>query len=391
MEMTRRRPTAHLGVLMRFLDFGVNQLTVHKSLRAGIIFFLLIYYLICLESLSAAELFVHNSIGKDTNSGSKDEPLATIQQAVRLAQPGDQITLLPPRTVYRQSVTLHNKSDLTIEGNLVTLEGADPLPQTGWEDLGNDLSRRQLPRTVWDRHLLIVDDVTERMGRTQSANAPAFPKPEELIEGQFCFENIDEKQGWLYVKGSIRNLEWAVRPNGVATGGKTERITIRNLSARHFLNDGFNVHGQTTGFHCHTIQGYDCFDEGFSAHDDCECLVQRGDFWGNENGVADVNRAITMYEECLFYGNVHVDVLLVGERHVLNDCRIVNQTEARALSAGPRETRTGEPFRLDLSEVTIIGKKKSPARIRINGGLLKMQGCRFENVELNTLGSEIIE
>ncbi len=375
---------------MRFSFFEGKQLIADKFQYAVMIFILLANSLLFIETLSATELFVHNSNGTDSNSGSKDEPFATIQQAVKLAQPGDQITLLPPRAIYRQSVTLSNKHDLIIEGNLVTLDGADPLPPTGWEDLGNELSRRLLPRTTWDRHLLIINNATERMGRTQSSNAPAFPKPEELNEGQFCFENFDDKQGWLYVKGSTRNLEWAVRPNGVATGGNTKRITIRNLSARHFLNDGFNVHGKTTEFRCHTIQGYDCFDEGFSAHDDCECYIQRGDFWGNENGIADVNRAITTYEECLFYGNVNIDVLLIGKRHVLKECRIVNQTNATALAAGPREEGTEEPFQLTLQTVSIVGKSRNPARVRINGGLLKMQDCQFENVELNTLGAEVV-
>ncbi|HBN75372.1 MAG TPA: hypothetical protein DD473_06060 [Planctomycetaceae bacterium] len=350
---------------------------------------------LCLSSsgndLSAIELFVHNSVGNDSNRGTREAPFATIQQAVKLAQPGDQITLLPPRAIYRQSVTFNNRQDLTIEGNLVTLEGADPLPETGWEDLGNELSRRMMPRTTYDRHLLIINHVTERMGRTQSSNSPEFPKPEQLTSGQFCFENLDEKRGWLYVKGSTKNLEWAVRVNGIATGGTTERITIRNLNARHFLNDGFNVHGKTTEFRCHTIQGYDCFDEGFSAHDDSECLIERGNFWGNENGIADVNRSITTYEECLFYGNVNVDVLLIGKQHSLKDCRIVNQTNATALAAGPREVSTEEPFRLTMTDVSIIGKQKNPARVRINGGLLKMQDCQFENVELNTIGAEIIE
>ena len=50
-----------------------------------------------------------------------------------------------------------------------------------------------------------------------------------------------------------------------------------------------NVHGDARGLKFYNIVGYDCFDEGFSAHDTCECEIIGGRFYGNENGIADVN------------------------------------------------------------------------------------------------------
>lgn len=338
---------------------------------------------------SAADLFVNSQRGSDTNSGSKDEPVATIQHAVGLAEDGDTIHLYPKNAVYRQQVVLNGRSNLTIEGNGVTLDGADPLPESGWESIENGLFRRRLPRTAWDRHLLIINGRTERMGRTQSSNSAEFPEPDQLRQGQFCFETIDDVSGWLYVSGKPVSLEWAVRPNGIGTGGKNSGITVRNLNARHFLNDGFNIHGQSVGMMFENIRGFDCFDEGFSAHDACECSIEGGLFYGNENAIADVNDCETHYRNCEFRDSVSVDVLLIGRKHSLTDCRILNTTTAAALTAGPRGD-AGKPFHLHLEHVRVEGRTDRAARVRINGGIVQQIDCRFKNADVNTLGATVV-
>lgn len=336
----------------------------------------------------AADLFVNPESGSDDLSGAMSEPFATIQKAIASSKPGDTIHLLPKDSVYRQHFVLSGRNNLTIEGNGVTLDGADPLPESGWDAMSNQLFRRKLPRTVWDRHLLIIDERTERMGRTQSSNSPDFPEPEELKTGQFCFEPIDASSGWLYVRGSTKSLEWAVRPNGLGTGGKNSNITVRNLNARHFLNDGFNIHGHSVGMKFENIRGYDCFDEGFSAHDTCECTIDTGVFHGNENAIADVNDCETHYRHCEFRDSVSVDTLLVGRKHSLTDCRILNTTNATALSAGPRG-EASSTFDLRLERVVVRGETDKPARVRINGGKVKIVGCQFENADVNTQGATV--
>lgn len=337
--------------------------------------------------VSAAEIFVHARNGNDRNAGTAESPLATAQRAVSLAQPGDCIHLLPENAIYRQSITLHGKTDLVIQGHGVTLDGADPLPADGWESVGGALHRRRLPRTFLDRHLLIVSGRMERMGRTQSSNSRPFPRPDQLQPGEFCFEQIDDQQGWLYVNGDVHQLEWAVRANGLATGGETARIVVRNLNARNFLNDGFNIHGHAVQLKFEHIRGYDCFDEGFSAHDQCQCEVDFGEFFGNENAVADVNDSETHYRHCEFRDSVSVDVLLVGAKHSLTDCRILNTTSATALSAGLHGV-AGKPFELELTRVQILGRAGDRARVRIDGGKVQVLGCRMENVDWNVTGAE---
>lgn len=338
--------------------------------------------------LAAADWHVNPLAGNNANAGSQDAPVQTLQAAINKAADGDVIHLHPQGAVYRQAGTFRAKSGITIEGNGVTLHGADPLPDTGWELVEEGLYRRKLPRTPLDRHLLIFDGRMERMGRTQSANSPKFPSVDQLKANQFCFENIDEKTGWLYVRGDLSKLEWSTRVNGIATSGVCERLVIRNLNARNFLNDGFNVHGDCRQLVFETIEGFDCFDEGFSAHESAECSIVGGKFFGNENGIADVNQAETIYRDCEFYGNVNVDVLLIGRKHSLIDCQIINTTTASALVAGPRAGE--ESFSLNLERVSIGTRdKQSPARVRVDGGTVTVHDCRFENVEFNAVGAEV--
>ncbi|GAA4440078.1 hypothetical protein [Bremerella cremea] len=350
----------------------------------------LLLYAVMTNWCYGAEWHVDNQTGRDSYAGSAEKPFATLQKAINTAKDGDVIQLHPAGAIYRQSALLPARSGITIEGNGVTLDGADPLPNEGWEKVESDLFRKQLPVTAYNRHLLIVDGKMERMNRTQSSNSPPFPPLEELKPGQFRFENIDEKKGWLYVRGSTANLQWATRVNGLATSGICRRIVVRDLKTRNFLNDGFNAHGDGREMRFENIEGYDCFDEGFSAHETCECVIDGGKFFGNENGIADVNQAETVYRNCQFFGNVNTDVYLIGQRHELVDCQITNTTTASALVAGPRADVEG--FELKLTRVEVRTKEKStPALVRVNGGELVIDDCRFTDTTLNTIGAKVIE
>jgi len=356
-------------------------------------FFLLVLCLnllpLGLTPLTAADWHVDPTVGSDRQVGSQEAPFKTLQAAINKAAQGDVIHLHPQGAVYRQSAHFRARSGITIEGNGVTLDGADPLPSTGWEEVEEGLFRRQLSRTPLDRHLLLFDGRMQRMGRTQSANSPKFPPVAELKANQFCFENIDEASGWLYVRGDVSKLQWATRVNGIATSGQCRDLVVRNLRARNFLNDGFNVHGDCRALRFENIAGFDCFDEGFSAHESAECSIVGGSFYGNENGVADVNQAETHYRDCEFFGNVNVDVLLIGRTHSLVDCQIINTTSASALVAGPRAGETS--FSLLLKRVSIQTRdKKEPARVRLDGGEVTFEALTTGNVEMNTAGAEVI-
>jgi hypothetical protein len=326
--------------------------------------------------------------GRDSNPGTEAAPLATIQLAVKQARPGDVIHLGPPGAVFRQSVTFTGATNLTLDGHGSTLDGSDPLPTDGWETVGEGLRRLRIRRTQWDRHLLTFDGRTEHMGRTQSNTTKPFLKPEELHDGQFGVVNIDDRDAWLYVRGAVKQLEWSTRVNGVATGGTNQGLVVKNLAARRFLNDGFNIHGHAYDLVFEKIDGYECFDEGFSAHEDCTCKITDGRFWGCENAIADVNDAQTDYLRCEFSRSLGADCLFTGKRHSLVDCKIVNAPGSIALTGGARgENAT---FELLLERVTISSAASAgKPRVRINNGVVTVKDCDFTAVDFNTTGAAV--
>jgi hypothetical protein len=336
----------------------------------------------------AKDLYVHATAGEDSAAGTKDAPLATLQMAVSLAGPGDTIHLTPNNSLFRQAVTFVGKHDVTLDGHGATLDGSDPLPTEGWEDRGNGLRRLKIRSTAMNRHLLAFDGRVNRMGRA-TGKSPAFPQPEELRDGQFAVVEIDDKQAWLYVRGAAKSLEWSTRVNGVAFGGENRNITIRNIAARRFLNDGFNIHARGTELHFQKVDGYDCFDEGLSAHEACTCDIEDGRFWGNENAVADVNDSETHYRRCEFRDSLAVEALLVGRKHSLVDCKITSSLTSTAISAGTRGGETGKPFDLLLDRVevasAVAGRKPT---IRFEGGRIVIRECRFADVDFRQRGSQ---
>lgn len=333
--------------------------------------------------------------GDDSGPGTADAPLLTPQRAVDRAQPGDVIHLGPEGAVARAMISLRGKHDLVIDGHGVTLSGADPLPKDGWEALGDGLFRQPMeirPIGRMSRHLLIVDGRAQRMGRSPSAR-PEFPKPEALEAGQFSWQATEGNEGWLYVRGATAGLEWSVRPAGLATSGKNRNITVRNLNARHALNDGFNIHGDARGMRFYHVTGYENFDEGFSAHDTCQCWVEDGRFWGNDNAAYDVNAADTYYSRCEFRDSLSVEVGFAGGEHRLEDCRIVAAGKtAVALSQGghPMFGKRKIACRVVMSHVTIVSADAKPRPLHAGKGIeLDMKACRLKDIPIHDRGATI--
>ena len=308
---------------------------------------------------TAKDWYVHSTLGSDENDGSQNSPLKTVQIAVNRAGVDDRILLFPANSLYRQSITLKSSAPgIVIEGNGVTLTGADPLPLDQWEKREERLHRIRLPRTRWDRHLLIVNGTAQRMGRL-CANPIDFPTVENLKEGEFRWDPINEKEGWLIYRGEPDGLEWSTRENGFATSGDLRNVKVFDLNTQHFLNDGFNIHGSARGMQFFNISGIENFDEGFSAHDGSTSWIRGGKFLRNEHAVADVNRADTYYTNCLFGESMSIEVLFQGGRHSLTDCRIEPARDSLPISIqGNDENSASLVLRRVSIDTSILQQKK---------------------------------
>ena len=345
--------------------------------------------------VTAADWFVHASaeIGDDEAAGSRDKPLATIQRAVTLATAGDTIHLIPEGALFRQTVLLNTGDDgLTIEGNHCVLSGADILGDDDWEEAGDGLWKKRVAVPRWNRFFLIVDGRPQTMNRTPATrDGTPFPAEDDLQYGEFRFDAIegDETMGWLTVKADVKStlLEWGARPNGLATGGKLRGLVVRRLKARHCLNDGFNIHGDARELVFEQIEGFENFDEGFSAHDTCEAVIRDSRFFVGDHAIADVNSAETRYERCFFGSAVNCSVLFQGGIHSLVDCVIeIGGTEtALAISPGggkPQDGQESPPAKLRIDGLEIRAAKSRPAGSA--GGGIRLGGDTVTTVEDGT-------
>jgi hypothetical protein len=299
--------------------------------------------LLSLASATAREIYVDSQTGNDQHAGTANAPLRSARRGVMMAAAGDTIHLLPERAIYREMITLADKRDLTIEGHDCIVSGADPLPfdPAAWEKVGEGLHRIRLKRTTQDRHILVIDGKGVTMGRTkyqinslagiqrrdgfeafQKALRAQYPKLEELADGQFAWEPLDASSGWLYVKGPLEKLEWAVRTQGIYTDREVHNITIRNLHARHALNDGYNIHGNAQGLRLLNVTAHECFDNGISPHGACSFTVQDSHFLRNEMAAGNDFLTETHFLRCTLADSVQEELMIIGGRHVFEDCTI---------------------------------------------------------------------
>jgi unsaturated rhamnogalacturonyl hydrolase len=341
---------------------------MHRRLPAVIIFL----FAFALPVAEARDWFVNPLIGSDDHDGSESGPLATAQKAVDRADAGDRVVLLPAEAVYRQSLDLTKaKIGLVVEGNGVTLSGADPLDQITWETIGDGLRQTTLPVPPLGRQLLVFQGRGVRGGQLASAGGDS-PPASALQDGQFHWDPIDEKSGRLTVKGPVNQLAWGVRENGIVTSGQIRNIKIFNLSTTHFLNDGIHIDGDARGIQFFGIRSHGNYQNGFSVSGSGECWVSGGQFTGNESGVADSNEADSYYTDCVMGENTAHDIRFEGGRHSLIRCRIVPGATSVPLSlsqgtAGDNAQRI-VPASLVMQQTAIAPVSGRPLLIEIGPG-----------------------
>ncbi|MCX6848028.1 MAG: hypothetical protein NTY98_03825 [Verrucomicrobia bacterium] len=213
----------------------------------------------------------------------KDVP--TIAHAIKAALPGDVIHLEPK--VYRDYAGFYNKKGepgkpITLDGHGATLEGSDPLDPTQWTEVSPGLfsNANLIARNddaIIGRWFFLWNGQMQHMGRTSKGRSAPLKKTEELQPGEWTFvkdpsrEKPPSKQvyGTFYLKLPAgqkladANIFAPMRSAGVQFSGDNAHLIIRNLTATHPYNDGFNIHGDCREVVFENI-GFDLFflDEG---------------------------------------------------------------------------------------------------------------------------------
>lgn len=273
---------------------------------------LLLLLLLTAPPALCATYRVDGVAGDDANDG-VTKPLRTIARALQVLRTSDTLVLTKMEQPYRESLPLAvggtREQPLVIEGGGATLSGADPAPQTGWQEAGGIFSLPQATK---------VEFLFGPETRYEAGKSPTDLQPEEWLwqAGKLYFRPAAGKTPADYA------LEMSVRVSGVMTNGAGQ-IVVRNLTCRHFYNDGFNLHNGSGPLWFENIRGLWNGDEGFSAHENCECYVRGAELSHNYwHGLADVGISRTHYQNLTVRDNRSKGVFFLGAMHSLTDSEI---------------------------------------------------------------------
>lgn len=315
----------------------------------------------------------------------------TIQQAVNAAQPGDVILLSPQDSPYYESVSFRNKSGTTekpiiLDGQGATLNGSEALRPDEWEktEAGHYRStalseRMRINDALLGRFSFIMNGSANRMGRTGKGNRTPFKAPGVLQPGEWTYV-AEEKAFYLNLAAGqeLTSVRAPERANGVAFSGDCENIEIRNITATHVWNDGFNIHGRSRDIHFKNIRAIECGDDGISAHGDCHIAVNGFISQRNSTGMCHVNQSRSDNRNVILEDNYGYDVYLLNDsQHTLSNS-VVRSTKGRAM-------RLASGTKVQIKNVLFHGQYPNQTGLLIDSGAwLEAHNISIWNLPLTT-------
>lgn len=334
----------------------------------------------------------------------KDAP--TIAHAIKLARPGDTIHLEPK--VYRDYAGFYGRrgepgKPITLDGHGATLEGSDPLDPASWSEVSPGLFKNDnlLPRlddAMIGRWFFVMNGRMNLMGRTSKGRSAPLKKPEELQVDEWTFvkgpPRAEAKPGQIFGTFFIKltpgraladaKIFVPVRSAGVQFSGDNAHLVIRNLTATHPYNDGFNIHGDCRACVFENIAAIECGDDGISAHETAQYRVEGFVSIGNSTGICDTGGSETSYDrvfiaDCLGFDLYFLDTGRYTLRHAL-----VLSSAQNALSITGRENAA---CHMTMEDVLIRRLALPPFGTVAQHATLAAKRCTFENLDVKVTGT----
>ncbi|MAS93779.1 MAG: hypothetical protein CMO55_11360 [Verrucomicrobiales bacterium] len=221
----------------------------------------LLLFILLVGNSFARDLHVDPESGDDSNDGVA-LPVRSISRGIALAGPDDTVHLKP--TVYYDYAGFYRKQGeagrpVILDGHGATLEGSDTIDPDDWKEVEPGLYRSTVLPPHWNEAVLarwffLFADTMQRMDRVLKGKSAPLKQPYELGAGEWTFVRNegaaeDDWSGTFYLKiadGKTlaeSEIRWPVRSAGVQFSGDNGHLVIRNLTATHPHNDGFNIHG----------------------------------------------------------------------------------------------------------------------------------------------------
>ncbi len=328
----------------------------------------------------------------------------TIAEAIKVAEPGDTIHL--EAKVYRDYAGFFAKKGapgkpITLDGHGATLDGSEPIDPAKWREVSPGLFANdellRLDDAVMQRWFFLWDGKMNLMGRTSKGRSAPLKKPDELEPGEWTFgkdpsrEKPPSKQiyGTFFLKRPAgqkladANIRAPMRSAGVQLGGDNAHLVIRNITATHVYNDGFNIHGDCRDVVFENIRAIECGDDGISAHESAEYRVDGLVSIGNSTGITDTVAAHTSYNRVFIAGCHGYDLFFLDDgRYKLTNAVVLSSAQNPFVLTG-RDDKRAE-LTMDNVLIRRIGPAKNAEVMKT--ALLTAKRVTFENLELNARG-----
>lgn len=329
----------------------------------------------------------------------------TIAHAIKMALPGDTIHL--ETKVYRDYVGFYMKKGepgkpITLDGHGATLEGSDPIDPAKWREVSpglfaNDDLLPGLSDAVIGRWFFLFDDKMQLMDRTSKGRSAPLKKPEELQAGEWTFVKDPSREkppskaiyGTFFIKLapgqplSGAKIFAPMRSAGVQFGGDNAHLVIKNLTATHPYNDGFNIHGDCRDVVFENIRAIECGDDGISAHESAQYRVDGFVSIGNSTGICDTGTAQTTYNRVFIAECVGFDLYFLDNgRYKLSSAVIFSKAQ-NPFTVTSREDQHCE---LEMDNV-LFSRLVEPRKALIaKTALVRAKRLTMENITFDARG-----
>ena len=274
--------------------------------------------------LCAADIYVDYEKGKAANPGTKAAPYARFASAIKAAQPGDTIYILPSTKPIRDTLVVRKKcgtadKPIIIDGMNNIFLGTEPLDLKVWKEFKPGYLKRTMVASAsrTNRYFMVRDGKPHRMGRFNKAKgSKAYKKVEELQPGEWTIIRGKQVRKKVHKHDFILRLpEGAKTPagfeeplsrriSGVNIADECHYLTFRNIIVKNFLNDGYNIHGNCRNIRFENIAALYCGDDGISAHETCLIYVKNFIAIGCSTAACHINKSENHHE------NVYAEQIL---------------------------------------------------------------------------------
>lgn len=227
----------------------MNHLTrLHRTL---LIVLVVVSVHVASGTTRAATIYVNNRTGSDAYNGIRDEainektgPVKSIRRALKLAGPSAVISVANTGVPYYEAISLvgskHSgpaQQPFTILGNGATLSGAMAVPETAWQQVGNDLWRLKPYRK--GHYQLILDG--KAVPELKQAASETWTKVPEVPVGSWCaFKGAIYYHAERLVEPESMRFGIARHSCGITFYG-VNNVVVDNLTVQHFRIDGINA------------------------------------------------------------------------------------------------------------------------------------------------------